>query len=58
MPGSHRKMVTQEESATVSEEEGEGVREKRVAERGGRGDEGVRGAPGGIGEQRRQHSRA
>ena len=25
MPGPHRKMVTQEESATVSEGEGEGV---------------------------------
>ena len=39
MPGPHRKMVTQEESATVSEGEGEGVaREAGRAERGGRGD--------------------
>jgi hypothetical protein len=30
MPGPHRKMVTQEESATLSEGEGEGVASKRV----------------------------
>ena len=48
MPGPHRKMVTQEESATVSEGEGEGVaREAGRAERGGRVDGGVRGASGG-----------
>ena len=46
MPGPHRKMVTQEESATVSEGEGEGVaRETGRAEKGERGDGGVRGAP-------------
>ena len=51
MPGPHRKMVTQEESATVSEGEGEGVaREAGRAEKGGRVDGGVRGAPGGRGE--------
>jgi hypothetical protein len=51
MPGPHRKMVTQEESATVSKGEGEGVaREAGRAERGGRGDGGVRGVQGGRGE--------
>ena len=59
MPGPHRKMVTQEESATVSEGEGEGVaRESGRAETGGRVDGDVLGAPGGRGEQRRPHSRA
>ena len=48
MPGPHRKMVTQEENATVSEGEGEGVaRDTGRAEKGGREDGGVRGAPGG-----------
>jgi hypothetical protein len=51
MSGPHRKMVTQEESAAVSEGEGEGVaREAGRAQKGGRGDGGVRGAPGGRGE--------
>ena len=45
MPGPHRKMVTQEESATVSEGEGEGVaRESGPAETGGRVDGDVLGA--------------
>ena len=52
-------MVTQEESATVSVGEGEGVaRESGRAETGGRVDGDVLGAPGGRGEQRRPHSRA
>ena len=39
MPGLHRKMVTQEERATLSEGEGEGVaREAGRSERSGRGD--------------------
>ena len=59
MPGPHRKMVTQEESATVSEGEGEGVaRESGRSETGGRVDGDVLGAPGGRGERRRPHSRA
>jgi hypothetical protein len=52
-------MVTEEESATVSEEGGGGVaREAGRVEKGGLGDGDVRGAQGGRGEQRRQHSRA
>ena len=44
MPGPHRKMVTQEESATVIEGEGEGVaREAGRAEGRGLRDGGVRG---------------
>lgn len=47
MPGPHRKMVTQEESATVIEGEGEGVaREAGRAETGRRVDGDVLGAPG------------
>ena len=34
MPGPHQKMVTQEESATVIEGEGEGVARERVEGRG------------------------
>ena len=60
MPGPHRKMVTQEESATVSEGEGEGVaREAGRAEKGGRVDGGVRGAPGGqTAQEWSDHTRA
>ena len=45
----------------MSEGEGEGgprLREKRVERRGMGADGGLRGAQGGRGEQRRQHSRA
>ena len=46
--------VTQEESATVSEGEGEGAaREAGRVQRAGRGDGGEQGAQGGRGEQRR-----
>ena len=59
MPGPHRKMVTQEENATVSEGEGEGVaKDTGRAEKDGRENGGVRGAPGGRGERRRPRSRA
>ena len=34
MPGPHRKMVTQEESATGSKGQGRGLREKQVESRG------------------------
>ena len=62
MPGPHRKMVTQEESATVSEGEGEGVaREEGRAEGVGAetGACGVREVGSAShGEPLRQHSRA
>jgi hypothetical protein len=52
-------MVTQEEGATVSEGEGEGVvREAGRSQRAGRRDGNERGAQGGRGEQRLQHSLA